>query len=210
EPAIAVVVQEMIASARSGVAFSVDPATRDPERVIVEAAFGLGEVVVGGLVEPATYVVSRAHGHLLELKIGHKPFQIVTDAAGHDARVELDADRARAQVLTAEEASRVAALATRVEAHYGSPQDIEFAFDAEGELHLLQARPITTLALEHGGERPARPPVVRGLGASPGVASCQVRILREPSEGPTLADGEILVAPATSPDWVPAIRRAAA
>jgi pyruvate, water dikinase len=210
EPAIAVVVQEMVASARSGVAFSVDPASRDPERVIVEAAYGLGEVVVGGLVEPDTYVVSRAHGQLIELKIGHKPFQIITDEGGSDARVELDAEKAREQVLTRAEASEVAALATRVEAHYGSPQDIEFAFDGDATLYLLQARPITTLDLEHGGAKAHRAPIVRGLGASPGVASGKVRILREPSEGEKLASGEVLVAPATSPDWVPALRRAAA
>ncbi len=202
EPAIAVVVQAMVASDRSGVAFSVDPSTADPDRLVVEAALGLGEVVVGGLVEPDTYVVDKVHHRLVSVRVGHQAFAIRTGADGNDERVDLDPAEGGARVLTDEQVLAVAELVLRVEAHYGRPQDVEFAFDATAALFLVQARPITTLA--PGGV------LVQGLAASPGVVTGPVRILRDPQDGYLLQAGEVLVAPMTNPDWVPTLRRAAA
>ncbi|MEJ5255940.1 MAG: phosphoenolpyruvate synthase [Acidimicrobiales bacterium] len=215
EPAIAVVVQQMVASARSGVMFSVDPATGDRSRLIIEAAFGLGEVVVGGAVEPDTYVVARPDLRLLEARVGHQAFMIVQGADGRDQRVDLSESEGARRVLADDEVLRLAELALQVEAHYGTPQDMEFAIDADGEVWLVQSRPITTLpatgpatgTTEAGGDGPV---LVRGLGASPGVGHGRVRILHSPEEGRKLQAGEVLVAPMTNPDWVPTIRRAAA
>ena len=104
----------------------------------------------------------------------------------------------------------LARLGLRVEAHYGEPQDIEWAM-TDGEIYLVQSRPITTLGASSVAE-PAMDssPLVTGLGAAPGVASGAVRVLHNPSEGSRLMKGEVLVAPMTNPDWVPTIRRAAA
>ncbi|HET9449497.1 MAG TPA: putative PEP-binding protein, partial [Aggregicoccus sp.] len=99
----------------------------------------------------------------------------------------------------------LARLAMKVEQHYGTPQDMEWA-ETGGHFYLVQSRPITTL-------KPAEPTHevrVSGLGASPGQVSGKVRILASPAEGATLQAGEILVAVMTSPDWVPTLRRAAA
>ncbi|MRG92218.1 phosphoenolpyruvate synthase [Polyangium spumosum] len=206
EPAIAVVVQKMVDSARSGVIFSVDPATGDESHIVLEAAFGLGEVVVGGQVEPDTYTVSKRGPRLVAARVGHKAFKLVrAPEGGATVRVDLSAEEAGARVLRDEEILTLARLALEVEAHYGAPQDMEWAEEG-GVFYLVQSRPITTLAApsETGSV------LVTGLGASPGMASGKVRVLRSPDEGPTLKAGEVLVAPMTSPDWVPAIRRAAA
>ena len=212
EPAIAVVVQAMVASDSSGVAFTADPASGDRTRVVIEAAFGLGEVVVGGQVEPDTYVVGKDPLAVIEARIGRKGHKIVPGAHG-DERVELPPELAELRVLEEDQVLRLAQLACEVEAHYGRPQDLEFAFTDE-QLWLLQARPITTLT--DGAVDTTDPDVatgtvlVSGLGAAPGLATGPVRVLRNPAEGRTLLDGEVLVAPMTNPDWVPTLRRAGA
>ncbi|MBS1152700.1 MAG: ppsA2 [Myxococcaceae bacterium] len=205
EPSIAVVVQKMVSSARSGVMFTADPSSGDLEHVVIEGAFGLGEVVVGGQVEPDTYTLQKEGPRLLSVRVGHKDFKVVRGPDGHDAKVELTADEAKARVLTDEEATRLAALGLRIEQHYGAPQDIEWAEEG-GEWFLVQTRPITTLS----PEPKSGAVLVTGLGASPGIASGRVRVLKSPDQGARMKNGEVLVAPMTSPDWVPAIRRAAA
>jgi pyruvate,water dikinase len=211
EPEIAVVVQRLVRSERSGVLFTADPVTGD-DRVVIEAAFGLGEVVVSGQVEPDTYIVDKKGPYLSEVRIGKKGHELVSAPDGSMARVDLDEAHARARVLTDDEAVELAALGTSIQAHYGGePQDIEWAI-ADGHTWVMQARPITTVpsAVASGAENGAGAVRVRGLAASPGTASGAVRVLRRPEEGHELHDGEVLVAPMTSPDWVPTIRRAAA
>lgn len=206
EPTLAVVVQPMIDAARAGVMFTADPASGDRNMLIIEAAFGLGEVVVGGQVEVDTYALAKAGPTIRSVRVGHKAFEIVRGEDGHDRRVELDEAEARARVLADAELLELARLGLAVEAHYGAPQDIEWAAAAGGPFQLLQARPITTLHAEPASEAV----LVSGLAASPGRASGAVRVLRSPAEGARLQAGEVLVAPMTSPDWVPTMRRAAA
>lgn len=207
EPAIAVVVQVMVDAQRSGVAFTADPASGRRDVVDVEAAFGQGEVVVSGAVEPDTYQLAEPGARLLSLRIGHQSHQIVRGPDGADRTEQLDPDRADARVLSDDEAADVARLALRVQQHFGVPQDIEWAM-TERALWLLQARPITTLTAtsEVGGSAP----LLRGLAAAPGRATGTVRVLNSPAEGSDLRQGEVLVAPMTNPDWLPTIRRAAA
>ena len=212
EPAIAVVVQRRIASERSGVMFTANPATGDRDQLVVEAAFGLGEVVVSGQVEPDTYVVAADGLRVLDVRVGHQSHQLVPRPDGTVVREDLDDERADAQVLEEAEVVELARLGQAVEDHYGGiPQDVEWAWVGDSA-YLLQARPITTL-----GTAPPTPSgggagaiLVVGLGAAPGVASGRVRILHSPKEGGRLEPGEVLVAPMTSPDWVPTVRRAAA
>jgi pyruvate,water dikinase len=103
----------------------------------------------------------------------------------------------------------LAQLAIKDEAHYGKPQDAEFAVQDE-HLYLVQTRPITAVAAAPQSGGPEGEVLIRGLGASPGVASGAVRVLRAPAEGFAFQSGEVLVAEMTSPDWVPLMRRAAA
>ncbi len=213
EPTIAVVVQRMVNSARSGVMFSADPASGDRSRIVIEAAFGLGEVVVGGQVQPDTYVLSKQGPRILEVHVGAKSHEIVRDSTGRERRVELPEEEQTRRVVSDDELLELARMALRTEAHYGSPQDMEWAEEG-GRFYLVQSRPITTLEAEHGdeSEEQAKPGTVliSGLGASPGIASGKVRVLKSPDEGRKLKEGEILVAPMTTPDWVPTMRRAKA
>ncbi|WP_037070280.1 phosphoenolpyruvate synthase, partial [Pseudonocardia acaciae] len=211
EPAIAVVVQVMVPSERAGIAFTADPASGRRDRVVVEAAFGQGEVVVSGTVQPDTHVLSAPDLGLVSTTVGHQDVEIVRGPDGRDLRRALDASRSGARVLDDDEVAEIARLALRVHEHYGAPQDIEWAM-AEDRLWLVQARPITTLGAGTTDEPADGGPTVlaRGLAASPGRATGRVRVLHKPDDGGALHAGEILVAELTNPDWLPTIRRAAA
>ncbi|OXM50410.1 phosphoenolpyruvate synthase [Amycolatopsis alba] len=206
EPAIAVVVQRMIAADRSGVIFTADPRSGDRDRLVVEAVFGQGEAIVSGAVEPDTYLVAKEDLRLVSARVGSKTHKIIAEVGGGDVKVALPSQTAGRRVLDDATVLELARLATRIEDHYGTPQDIEFAM-AGKEIWVVQSRPVTTLPPDR-----EQPPdvLVTGLAASPGVGDGNARVLRDPGEGGQLRDGEVLVAPMTNPDWVPAIRRASA
>ncbi|WP_101950298.1 phosphoenolpyruvate synthase [Mycobacterium sp. 3519A] len=209
DPAMAVVVQQMIDSEKAGVAFTADPSNGAEDRVVIEGAFGLGEVVVSGEVEPDTYIVSKETLDVLDVRLGHKAFKIVRGPDGHDTRVDLDAAQADSRVLDDGELRRIAELAIATEQHNGCPQDTEWAI-SKGNTYLVQARPITTLRHLTAPSSEKHAVLARGLAAAPGIASGKVRVLGNPDEGDRLMAGEILVAQMTNPDWLPTIRRAAA
>ena len=211
-PAMGVVVMEMIPSERAGVMFTADPSTGDTSRIVIDAALGQGEVVVSGEVEPDTYVVAKDGPTLEHVRIGTQDFKIVRGPDGEDQQVTLSPSEASARVLSDEEVLDLARLGLAVEAHYGTPQDTEWAI-AHGRQYLVQSRPITTLATAAAAAAPAPEEgrvLVQGLAASSGRASGAVRVLSSPDQGDQFHDGEVLVAKMTSPDWVPLMRRASA
>jgi pyruvate,water dikinase len=185
------------------------------DRLIVEAVLGQGEAIVSGMVEPDTYVVQRAGPRLLSVRVGHQDRKIVRDEDGADLMVPLTPEEGGRRLLADDEVLDLARLGLAVEEHYGSPQDIEWAI-AGGSTYVVQSRPITTLrrSADSGESAPSTEQtprvLVRGLAASRGSASGTVRILTDPSQRDQLLDGEVLVASMTSPDWMSAIRRAAA
>jgi pyruvate,water dikinase len=209
EPTIAVVVQKMVDSEASGVMFTVDPISQDPSRMLIEAAYGLGEVVVGGQVEPDTYVLSRSPDlsnldvQLSSARVGSKAYKITRAPDGTETRVDVPATERESRVLDDAQVMEIASLGLRIENHYGSPQDIEWALE-DGSFAIVQSRPITTLEAQEGI------PLVRGLGASPGRASGTVRVMRELRADAKIGKDEILVAEMTSPDWLPVMRHAGA
>jgi len=213
EPAIAVIVQQMVQSDRSGVMFTADPSTGDPSVIVIEGAFGLGEVVVGGQVEPDTYRVAKEGPRLADLRVGMQSFMIVADLKNGDRKLMLSPTEGGRRVLADEEVLELAEIGLRVERHYGKPQDIEWAIDGSG-IVLVQSRPITTMGLSPAAAPISSPTagkvLVRGLGASPGRATGRARVIGSPAEGAALQEGEVLVATMTSPDWVPLLQRAAA
>jgi pyruvate,water dikinase len=211
-PSMGVVVMEMIPSERSGVMFTADPSNGDTGKIVIEAAFGQGEVVVSGEVEPDTYILSKTGPTLLHVRVGTKDFKLVRGPDGKDLHVDLSPDEASRRVLSDDEAIELARLGLATEAHYGSPQDTEWAI-ADGKQYLVQSRPITTLDQRRPAsteESTGSRPLVQGLAASAGRASGAVRILESADQGDELIAGEILVAKMTSPDWVPTMRRASA
>jgi pyruvate,water dikinase len=215
---IAVVVQRQIASTRAGVMFTVDPASGRTDRIVIEGAFGLGESVVSGSVSPDRFVVDKATRTVLAREVKRKELTIEPLPGGGTRRRELDAEEALAPVLSDDEVQVLADLAARIEEHYGTPQDTEWAFDERGIAWMLQSRPVTamgSLPQAEGDGAPAAAPaggevLVRGLGAAPGSASGVVRRIANLKDAEALADGEILVTHMTAPDWVPLMRRAAA
>lgn len=225
EPQIAVVVQQMVEAVASGVMFTVNPANGDRRVLVIEGAPGQGEVVVGGQVQPDFYLVAKDTLDIREVRVGDKTHKIIRGDDGSDRTVALEGDDRTRRVLTDEQVVEVAGLGRRVEAHYGSPQDIEWVFSPDGSLLLVQSRPITTLHDVGTGPDPSATPataaspggevtsdgevIVRGLAAAPGIAQGRARVLTSVKDGKRLQDGEILVAPMTNPDWVPTIRRAA-
>jgi pyruvate, water dikinase len=211
EALIAVVVQRMVDSEKAGVMFTVNPATNDASAVVIEAAFGLGEVVVAGQVTPDRYEVDKRSGRLRLSQIAQKAFMLRRNPdTGENIRIELSDTDGGAAVLSAEDIGALARLGSRLEEHYGVPQDAEWAIEA-GVHHLVQTRPVTTLAAATDAAPIETAPVIaRGLAASPGRAAGVVRNLKSPAEAGQLEPGEILVTASTSPDWVPIMRRAAA
>ena len=214
EPAIAVVVQQMLPAERAGIMFTADPNTGSHEHLTIEAIFGLGDLIVGGCVEPDTYIVGGDPPGIVSSRIGWQTYEHVIEADGDLVRVDLDHAQGARPVLTNAEVLEIAALGRRIEAWYdGRPQDVEFAITTGGTF-IVQTRPITTIgasaATEPGGDALAGPAIVIGTGASPGRATGPVRVLRTPDEGVQLLAGEILVAEMTTPDWVPTLQRAAA
>ena len=163
EPAIAVVVQEMIPSERSGVMFTLDPSTGETDHIVIEAAFGQGEVVVSGMVEPDTYIVDKNGLRLLHARVGAQHFKIVRGPDGEDQRIDLDLSEGGLRVLADDEVVEVARLGLAVEQHYGSPQDTEWAM-AGGRTFIVQSRPVT--ATGGGRDHPRRTRC--GPGSGPG------------------------------------------
>jgi pyruvate, water dikinase len=207
DPAMAVVVQQMVAPEQAGVAFTKDPSTGE-DHVVIEAALGQGEVVVSGKVQPDTYVVDKESFQVLDSQVGYQAFKIVAGPDGADTTVTLEPAQANSRVLDDAALRKIAELAVAVERHNGCPQDVEWAISS-GTTWLVQARPITTLGKPAGDSR-QHDVLILGLPAAPGSASGPVRVLLRPEDGNRLTDGEVLVAPMTNPDWLPTIRRAAA
>jgi pyruvate,water dikinase len=219
---IAVIVQLQISSSRSGVMFTIDPAAGDRDRLVIEGSFGLGEAVVSGSVSPDRYVVRKEDLAIATRSVRPKEIAIEPAPEGGTRTRTLDAREAMRPVLSDAEVIQLALLGLRIERHYGSPQDTEWAFGPDGSLWMLQSRPITTVVgapraqepAEPGTEEPGTPKrrqvLVRGLGAAPGNASGPVHLLADPHDIASFRDGEVLVTHMTTPDWVPLMRRAAA
>lgn len=223
EPTIAVVVQRLVTPLTAGVMLTDDPASPRRGRLVIEAAHGLGEAVVSGMVEPDTYVVDVRSGSIADARHGEQRVRLEGLEGGGVEQVELAGADVSAPVLSDAQVLELAEMGARIESHYGMPQDVEWVITAgddaplaaAGQIWIVQSRPITTPAPAGGDEGSAREAggrevLVRGLGASAGVATGHVRLLHSPKEGHRLLDGEILVAPTTSPDWVAVMQRAAA
>jgi rifampicin phosphotransferase len=141
---LAVAVQEMVEATVAGVLFTADPLTGRRRQAVIDAGPGLGEAIVSGAVNPDHFVVDTATGEIVERRLGDKRVAVRAAAGGGTQWVELaessdEASLSEAQIRT------LVALGARVEAHYGVPQDTEWAIDADERVWLLQARPITTL-----------------------------------------------------------------
>lgn len=209
---IAVVVQKMAVADKAGVMFTVNPSTGE-EIALIEGSWGLGEAVVSGDVTPDNYVVDKSNDEVVSVTISDKKLMYVKDEDGTSVRVEVPEDKRNERVLSDSELVELTEMGKRIQAHYGEPMDTEWAFE-KGNLFLLQARPITTLgdnestANDDDTTASNKNVIVKGLGASPGTASGKVKIVLDIDELDKIKDGDIMVTTMTTPDMVPAMRRA--
>ena len=191
---IAVVVQQMVDSDKAGVMFTVNPSTGE-NIALIEGSWGLGESVVSGTVTPDNYAVDKDSNKILNVTISDKKTWFVNDENGTSVQKDVPEDMRNERVLSDEELIELTEMGKRVQAHYGKPQDTEWAFHA-GNLFLLQSRPITTLD-ENAGEA-----------ASPGLASGTVKVIKDLDELDKVQEGDVMVTTMTTPDMVPAMKRA--
>ncbi|NUS37639.1 MAG: phosphoenolpyruvate synthase, partial [Lysobacter sp.] len=226
EVALSIGVQQMVRSdvGGAGVMFSIDTETGFPRVAVISAAWGLGETVVQGTVDPDKYVVFKpllADPRLVpivEKTLGGKEHKLVYASGGSARTADVaTTQRERRQfVLSDPEILQLARWAVAVEAHYGRPMDMEWARDGEtGGLYLVQARPETVQSRRQGAvlktwRLTARgKALVSGAAAGEGVATGTACVIRHPQDIARFRDGAILVTEATDPDWVPVMKRAA-
>lgn len=213
---ISVAVQEMVFSKASGVMFTLEPVSGDTTKVVINASWGLGEAIVSGQVTPDEFVVDKASKKIVDSHVVKKTRQIVSDKKGSTKWAAVPKKMQEKPALSDQAVLRLADYGIQIENHYGVPQDIEWAVDAEGRAFILQARPETV----HGDEaRMAAQPteefvegdiLVKGMGVSPGHGSGKVRVILDVKDIATFNEGDILVTEMTTPDWVPAMKLAAA
>ena len=225
---LSVAIQKMVraGTACSGVMFTLDPDTGFPDVVVINGAWGLGEHLVGGSVEPDEWVVHKPGlakdgvRPVVDKVRGAKQSKMVYDRGGTAATKVVDTRRREreALVLSDDEVLQLARWGLELEAHYGTPMDVEWAKDGDSdELYVLQARPETVRSREGGGsvrtyalEDGGATPLVTGIAIGGAVSAGRVRVITSLEDGDALEDGDVLVTEMTDPDWVPLMSRAAA
>jgi pyruvate,water dikinase len=206
---LAVVVQKMVNSDKSGVIFSINPISQNPDEIIIESVFGLGEGIVSGSIAPDRHVVNKKTMKITETSIGYKTIQFTKSSAGNTIKTELPPDKVREQALEQYEIIRLASFAKELEDHYKKPQDTEWAIEY-GKIYIVQTRPVTTLNKPVKSVSVEGTPILDGLSASPGIASGPVKIINSLEELSKIMKGDILVTKMTNPDMVVTMQRAAA
>lgn len=225
---ISVGVQKMVNSRAAGVMFTINPVTGDPDQIVIEGNFGLGEAVVSGAVTPDEFIVDKKSMKIVHKRIATKRVQYVRDPkTGKTIHLDVPAEMRDKPCISDEEVLKLAELARKIEAHYGYPQDIEWAIDGDLEfpdnIFIVQSRPETVWSAKV--EKPEEKTAAQGL-AEPkelkvvvkGIAAGRraigtgvAKVILDPSEASKIMQkGDILVAEMTNPDYVPFMRLASA
>lgn len=220
---ISVIVQKMIQSEVSGVMFSIDPVTNEKDRIVIEAVWGLGELIVQGSVVPDRYVVQKETFSILSKEISEQNIQLVKK--GHETKeVKVPKNKLNKRKLSDEDIVELARLADKLQKHYFFPQDVEWAKKGK-ELFIVQTRPVTTISKQTAKKARANQkevklkdielkfaakPILEGTSASPGIGTGEVKIIKNAKQIDRVKKGDVLVSAMTSPDFVPAMKRAVA
>lgn len=224
--ALSIGIQQMVRSdiSGSGVMFSIDTETGFPDAVVISAAWGLGETVVQGTVNPDKYVVFKpllaqpGTEPIIDKELGGKAFRMVYgDGGSHRTRiVETTAQERQAFVLDNADIVQLARWAVAIEEHYQRPMDMEWAKDGEtGELYIVQARPETVQAqssatsFRHYRLKSKGAAITSGAAIGTAIAAGKACVIRTAADIEQFRNGSILVTETTDPDWVPVMKRAA-
>ncbi len=225
--ALSVGVQRMVRSdlGGAGVMFSIDTETGFDRVVLINAAWGLGENVVQGAVDPDEYQVfkplleNRRVTPIMEKTLGGKAQKMIYATDGDAPTRNVPTSRAERAAFVLDDADilTLARWAVVIEKHYGQPMDMEWARDGKtGELFIVQARPETVQSRREAGAvktyriKSKGRKLVAGLSIGEAVVAGKVRVIESPREIDRFVDGDILVTATTDPDWVPIMKRAAA
>ncbi len=216
---IAVPVQRMIQSEAAGVLFTVEPLTSDTSKILIEAIFGLGEAIVSGDLTPDQYILEKDSLIITDKQIVKQEWQLIRNLEASpgdletNIKVPVPSKKQEAQKLSDEEIITLAKIGKLLEDHYKAPQDVEWAKE-DKEFFIVQTRPVTTLkekteetsTVEEGKYEI----LLTGIAASPGAASGIVKIIPDPSKIDKIMSGDVMVTEMTTPDFVPAMKRAVA
>jgi len=208
---IAVPVQKMVASDTSGIMFTIDPVTNNKDHIVIEAIYGLGEMIVQGMVTPDHYEVDKKTHEIVQ-KIPKTQEKKMTRKDGKNVVLTLPKKIGEQCKLTDKQILSLADLGKRLENHYYFPQDSEWAIE-NNKIYIVQTRPVTTTGMKSQNTEVSVKEeniIARGDPASPGITSGPVKILQNASEIGKIKHGDVLVAEQTNPDYVPAMKKAAA
>ncbi|WP_367297353.1 phosphoenolpyruvate synthase [Loigolactobacillus coryniformis] len=222
--ALSAAVQMMVFSKASGIMFSVNVANGDASKIVIDAIYGLGEYIVLGKVTPDHFVIDKQSMKIVEKNIIKQPIELMRIPNGGTKEQAVPTELQEQPVLTDNQVIELAGYAKEIERHYGCYMDMEYALDTNtNRLWIVQARPETVWSRRNKEKKTNNAPsddsdvtadnaevAVRGLPASPGVASGVVHVIDNPKDIDQFKQGEILVTLMTSPDWVPAMKKAAA
>lgn len=209
---IAVVVQRMVRSDKSGVMFSVNPSTNNEDEIMIETGWGLGEAVVLGAVSPDQYIVDKGNLALKNTLVREQTWMYDLDLTlGQTVKKSIPEYKKKKQKLNDIEIKKLAELAVKIESHYGKAQDMEYAIEGN-QIFIVQARPVTTLknVSKDVVDDSNAEAVLTGLAASPGIGIGPVKLVRDMDELGKVKKGDVLVTRMTNPDMVPAMERAVA
>ncbi len=225
---IAVPVQKMVNSDTAGVMFTIDPSNNDLDHISIEAAYGLGEVVVLGAVTPDRYLVDKKTFEVSTKEIFKQTWKLTRESGSSGtgdlsdlkkSGTEVPKELQEKQKIADEQIKKLAELALKIEKHYGKPQDTEWAIEGD-QVFMVQSRPVTTLDNSEeekatSDERPMADDknhgvILKGQAASVGIASGPVKIIHSADEIDQILEGDVLVTEMTTPDFVPAMKRAVA
>jgi len=198
---IAVVVQKMINSDKSGITFTINPSKNSMDEIVIESVFGLGEGIVSGTIAPDRYIVDKKTMQIKEVVVANKPIFMTRNRLGENITADIPPENRNDQVLDIREILKIANYGRQLEEHYGIPQDSEWAIE-NNDIFIVQTRPITTYKniikkIELSGT-----PILEGLAASPGIAHGKVKIINSLTELSKIEKGDILVTKMTNPDMV--------
>ena len=210
---IALVVQKMVESDQSGVMFTIDPVTNDKSKIVIESIYGLGELIVQGEENPDHYEVLKSDFSVTTKKFSlqHKMLKKV---GAKDKEVKLSPKTGAKQKISDAQIVALAKLGEKLEKHYYFPQDIEWAIE-KNQIYIVQTRSVTTTKFQNevtvlAENIPAADVILKGDPASPGIAAGPARVIFSAKEIDKVMPGDVLVAPETNPDFVPAMKKAVA
>lgn len=213
---IAVPVQKMVQSDTSGVMFTINPVTNNKKTIVIEAIYGLGELIVQGKIIPDYYEINKETLAIEKKEIASQLVRLVK-VGRLNKETSILKDKQALQKITDDQIKELAQIAKKLEKHYFFPQDIEWAIE-KNKVFIVQTRPVTTISKIDKEDIESvkiklsskKEVLAQGVTASPGIAMGPVKIVLSPKEISKVEKGDVLVTKMTSPDFVPAMKKAAA